>query len=224
MNEQLEVIKQSILEDTDGFPILIYIIAEGCHEHTSTVVEGILDMISVHNLEVKFYTICLNEDQMPFPRPLTKVLYYFKPHDITPLLHRIDSNIEGFLAHDVNKVKRIIEGETPEGVFYSEEQLEKKKEIEEMFEEESKRSHKFPSKLNMLRSAAKQLYYSAKAVKGGMPVLVSSDVAQKRFELCEDCEFFDHESTRCKECGCFMKVKINLAGAKCPIDKWGSTI
>ena len=223
MNEQLQILRKNILEDTNGLPILVYFVAEGCHEHPSILVEQVSRLLDTHNLEVTFYTICLNENEMPFPRPMTKILYYFKPHDLNPIIHRVDTDVGDFFEFDVNNVKRIIDGEDPDTVFYTEEQFETNKQVEEMFEEEQKRSDKFPSKLNMIRSAAKQLYYSAKSAKRGLPVFVSSDVAQERFEICNDCDMFDKKTTRCKECGCFMKIKINLADVKCPIDKWDST-
>jgi|3_EtaG_2_1085321.scaffolds.fasta_scaffold00721_4 hypothetical protein len=224
MNERLQEIKQNILQDTNGLPILVYIVAEGCHEHPAVLAEEVRTMIGVHGLDVTFYTICLNENYMPFPRPLTKVLYYFKPHHITPIMYRVDPNIVAFFSHDVNNVKRIIDGEAPDSVFYSEQQLEINKQTENMFQEEQKQSDKFPSKLSMIRSAAKQFYYSAKSAKQGLPVFVSSDIAQERYQTCEECDMFDKNTTRCKECGCFMRVKVNLANTKCPIDKWDSTI
>ena len=63
---------------------------------------------------------------------------------------------------------------------------------------ERKQSDKLPSKLSMIRSATKQLYSSARSVKQGLPVFVSPNIAQERFEICND-----------------------LADAKCPIGKWG---
>ena len=34
---------------------------------------------------------------------------------------------------------------------------------------------------------------------------------------------FDKDAARCKECGCYMRLKVNLADTKCPIGKWDST-
>ena len=223
MNEQLQILRKNILEDTNGLPILVYIVAEGCHEHPSILVEDVSRLLDAHDSEVTFYTICLNENEMPFPRPRTKILYYFKPHDLNPILYREDLDVDSFFDSDVNNIKRIIDGEDPDTVFYTEEQVETNKQVEEMFKEEQKRSDKFPSKLSMLRSAAKQFYYSARSAKKGLPVFVSSETAQERFEICDECEFFDKDSTRCEECGCFMKLKVNLADTKCPIGKWDST-
>jgi len=48
--------------------------------------------------------------------------------------------------------------------------------------------------------------------------LVSEDV-DHRWELCQACEFLT-PANRCEKCGCFMKLKTKIKGAKCPIGKW----
>ena len=56
----------------------------------------------------------------------------------------------------------------------------------------------------------------------GAPV-VSPEQYKERAQLCLDCEFFDPEAFagkgRCTKCGC-SGVKLYLATAACPIDKW----
>ena len=46
------------------------------------------------------------------------------------------------------------------------------------------------------------------------------ELAQYRLEICQTCEFFSKLSQRCKKCGCFMKLKTQLANAYCPMNKW----
>lgn len=46
------------------------------------------------------------------------------------------------------------------------------------------------------------------------------ELAEYRFSICSGCEFFKKNGNRCKKCGCFMKLKTQLAAAKCPIGKW----
>lgn len=41
-----------------------------------------------------------------------------------------------------------------------------------------------------------------------------------RMSICERCDRFDKESKRCKECGCFMRMKVKIPDMKCPIGKW----
>ena len=46
-----------------------------------------------------------------------------------------------------------------------------------------------------------------------------SEYADKRFDICKSCDFLKNETT-CTLCGCYMKSKTKIKGAKCPIDKW----
>jgi predicted Zn-ribbon and HTH transcriptional regulator len=50
-------------------------------------------------------------------------------------------------------------------------------------------------------------------------VIVNEQIEQERFSICSSCEYLVED--RCRKCGCFMKKKVKLAPAKCPIDKWG---
>jgi uncharacterized paraquat-inducible protein A len=47
-----------------------------------------------------------------------------------------------------------------------------------------------------------------------------NDVQSERLAICETCEFFRHTSQTCKKCGCFMKLKVTLDNARCPMHKW----
>jgi hypothetical protein len=49
---------------------------------------------------------------------------------------------------------------------------------------------------------------------------ISEQEKNKRYLLCESCEFFDSPSKRCKKCGCFLKIKTGMRGQHCPIGKW----
>lgn len=46
-----------------------------------------------------------------------------------------------------------------------------------------------------------------------------NDIILDRVNSCKNCEFITPKF-RCTQCGCFMKAKTLLAGAKCPIGKW----
>ncbi len=43
---------------------------------------------------------------------------------------------------------------------------------------------------------------------------------EDRLEICNSCEFLNKRLMKCKQCGCFMKLKSTLREAKCPLDKW----
>jgi hypothetical protein len=52
-------------------------------------------------------------------------------------------------------------------------------------------------------------------------VVQSSDVeATRRFSICEECPRLIKSTKQCKECGCFMKLKVKVQSAACPIGKW----
>ena len=50
--------------------------------------------------------------------------------------------------------------------------------------------------------------------------LLKKEEAQKRFNICINCESFIKQTTMCKECLCIMKFKCKLKNAKCPLNKW----
>ena len=49
---------------------------------------------------------------------------------------------------------------------------------------------------------------------------VTEEVATQRFSICEKCPSLFKVTSQCKECGCFMKVKVTLEEAVCPLSKW----
>ena len=55
--------------------------------------------------------------------------------------------------------------------------------------------------------------------------MVSSEVRQKRLDVCKECEHLKGSGgqIRCMhpKCGCFMAIKAGFRKAKCPLDKWG---
>jgi len=46
------------------------------------------------------------------------------------------------------------------------------------------------------------------------------ELAATRMAICEACPRLLKATSQCKECGCFMKIKVKLAAAVCPIAKW----
>jgi hypothetical protein len=47
-----------------------------------------------------------------------------------------------------------------------------------------------------------------------------AELKEERLNICRGCEFFNSRLEKCKKCGCFMKLKVSLKNAKCPIGKW----
>lgn len=52
-------------------------------------------------------------------------------------------------------------------------------------------------------------------------MLVNKDVALDRARICASCDRLIKTTFTCKECLCFMKVKVKLEYASCPLHKWG---
>jgi Family of unknown function (DUF6171) len=48
----------------------------------------------------------------------------------------------------------------------------------------------------------------------------SQELAAERIEICEKCPRLTPVTYQCKECGCFMKIKVKLQKAACPLEKW----
>lgn len=44
--------------------------------------------------------------------------------------------------------------------------------------------------------------------------------AKKRLDSCLSCDRLIKVTKQCKECGCFMNLKVKLKDASCPLGKW----
>jgi hypothetical protein len=45
-------------------------------------------------------------------------------------------------------------------------------------------------------------------------------VQDERYAVCNSCDRLTSTTKQCRECGCFMKLKVKLADAVCPLGKW----
>lgn len=77
-----------------------------------------------------------------------------------------------------------------------------------------------PSILEM----AKNLVGSAKDIAAGAiageGLAVEQTIYEHRMNICEGCEFFINETSRCSVCGCYMKAKAMFKKTYCPENKW----
>lgn len=46
------------------------------------------------------------------------------------------------------------------------------------------------------------------------------EMIESRLAICNTCPFFNKRLMKCRQCGCFMKLKTTLASAKCPRGHW----
>jgi sucrose-6-phosphate hydrolase SacC (GH32 family) len=49
---------------------------------------------------------------------------------------------------------------------------------------------------------------------------VAEDVSEKRMAVCLECPELIQMTKQCKQCGCFMNMKVRLEKAVCPLGKW----
>jgi len=77
--------------------------------------------------------------------------------------------------------------------------------------------HNMPSFLEMAKNAGASMVNHAMNSFQSVP----ANVKEERIKICEGCEHYNSENTRCDECGCFINIKAGWASEKCPIDKWG---
>ena len=54
----------------------------------------------------------------------------------------------------------------------------------------------------------------------GLPVIAPEDLMVKRLRRCQACPKFDEDFGQCKECSCFVKVKVMLTTEGCPRGFW----
>ena len=45
-------------------------------------------------------------------------------------------------------------------------------------------------------------------------------ISEERLTHCRSCEEFETLTSRCKQCGCFMPIKVKIPGQECPLKKW----
>jgi len=50
--------------------------------------------------------------------------------------------------------------------------------------------------------------------------LVTKEIAQNRYDICEGCDRLTSVTKQCTECKCFMKIKVTFPKSECPIGKW----
>lgn len=49
---------------------------------------------------------------------------------------------------------------------------------------------------------------------------LNKEDAQKRFDICKECEKLKMPFYRCGECSCLLKIKCKVESWHCPIGKW----
>ena len=72
----------------------------------------------------------------------------------------------------------------------------------------------------MFKNAMEQEAKPWHLLTGGETARVDKEVAEKRYAICQSCPVFIHTTKQCRDCGCFMNLKVLLKSAQCPLLKW----
>lgn len=51
-------------------------------------------------------------------------------------------------------------------------------------------------------------------------IKASEEKSNERYSICQSCPELIKLTKQCKKCGCFMKAKVTLEKATCPLGKW----
>jgi hypothetical protein len=194
--------------------VLVSVLAENCEYQEPHFFPKLHELLQLHPT-IEFYTLCFTEDEMPFPRLQTQIIYYFLPKTRHPLFFRsISESIAQFdiqiqLARDVLRT-----GNIEEAVYRDD--VESVKTMLTNIETENLAT--FPSAFQQARNIAIEGWKTGKRLLRKAPIIVPAQVAFDRFSICQQCPSLVND--RCKECGCFMQAKTHVASSSCPLKKW----
>ena len=93
---------------------LVLVLSQECYNDESVMKDELLTMIEDNELNVSVNIICFSDIAMPWPRPMTEVLYYFEPKNIKPLFLREGRDAVTGLLDDIELAYRMIDGESYE--------------------------------------------------------------------------------------------------------------
>jgi hypothetical protein len=204
-------------------PILILVISNGCENTKPQEQTTLEEKLRSHPLPVVYYSMCIPEHLMGFPRAQTPTLYYFLPKNQTPVFWRF-SNFNYTLNDDLDIITKMMSGMTYDEARFTPEQQETILKVEYFLEQEKETLHKFPSVFQQARNLAREAWNTGKNAAKRLPVLVPTQVGFARISTCQTCDKLEKDTFRCKECGCFMKIKSQLASATCPLNKWPTEV
>lgn len=78
----------------------------------------------------------------------------------------------------------------------------------------------YPSLPEQGKNLASFTFELIKKALSGESLTVSNEVKEQRMDICKNCEHYDAEQIRCKECGCMLEYKTGFALDSCPLNKW----
>jgi hypothetical protein len=74
------------------------------------------------------------------------------------------------------------------------------------------------SPLEAGKSLAKAVVSGIKSMSSGEVILVDEAIQKERMSICTSCDFHvvTLKKSRCRVCGCFLKLKTSLRDQECP--------
>lgn len=180
-----------------GSGILLFAITPDCGDDAAERLAGRLRRAAGPSAAV--HLLCADVGASP-------VLVYYQGGDPRPLLTREDPGAVRRVADDVAEAARLAAAR----------QLEAAERTERMLA--SERLDHFPPFFQMARSLARDAWRAARETAQGAPLLLPSDAAAARLQVCQGCPSL--RGDRCVECGCYMTVKAHIAAMRCPLSKW----
>ena len=89
-----------------------------------------------------------------------------------------------------------------------------------MSHQDSKNDNQFPSLGEQGKNLSELVQKIISDASEGQDLFASEFEQQRRYDICQVCEYFVSRSNRCFKCGCFMKTKVTFNASECPVNKW----
>jgi hypothetical protein len=78
----------------------------------------------------------------------------------------------------------------------------------------------YPDFWEQMKGFAEFTGKQVKQASTGNSLIVDEETKEKRWEICNSCDFLDKNKNRCRKCGCYMNIKIQFKDVQCPIKLW----
>lgn len=78
----------------------------------------------------------------------------------------------------------------------------------------------YPHTIDMAKNLGNSIIRNIKSVAAGNDLKLPEDEAKRRLSICDNCEFYNKQRSRCTKCGCYMAIKTYLKAERCPVGKW----
>jgi len=109
MNGYVKEIQNVILEEEDKL-ILVLVLAEGCMRRETSLEVFLKEHVDQCEVPLRILRLCFDDNDMPFPRPMTETIYYFAPKNTTPLFLRTRHDATERFLQDVEIAKKMMNG------------------------------------------------------------------------------------------------------------------